>query len=291
MSKKYIIKYSGRSVEMTKPNSTMLIYKIPYSDIENRRIGIMIPNQFIVYILFGKNSHGKDMIYVGKSKNGVEHRPAAHKDKFAHWTTCFVLTQFKERTFFNDGTIQYLEDKLSKRVDEVGFYNNTTISTSSGTANKDDEEDCDDYLDEAYNMLEILGLDLITNSEEANAEEDITDNSLSASENRSRVPSGTYYFSRKVKRLGGLTLKGVMEVRDGLFILKAGSDVAEESGAGLAPNIDVLRNNAKIEYGKLMEDVEMNSPSACGEFVLGMACNGWKYWKNKDGRAIDIYRK
>lgn len=292
MAKKYNIKYNGRSVEMTKPNSTMIVYKIPYADIEKKKIGVLIPNQFIVYILYGSNPHGKDMIYVGKSKNGIASRPTSHKNKYEAWTTCFILTQFKERTFFNDGTIQYLEDNLNKRIDEVGMYHNTTVSTTSGTANKDDEEDCDDYLQEAYLMLDILGLDLITHSEEAEAEDDIAENdSAGNAANRAKIPNGLYYFARKIKRMNGITLHGIMEVKDGSFILKAGSEVAQEEGIGLAPNVELLRNNTPIENGKLLEDVVMNSPSACGEFIVGASCNGWTNWKTKDGQAIDIYRK
>lgn len=290
MSKKYLLKYNNGSVEMTKPNSTMLIYKIPYSSIRSKNTGFIIPNRFIVYILFGKNNHGKDMIYVGKSKNGIDNRPGAHKDKYDQWTTCYVLTQFKERTFFNDGTIQYLENELNSRVDEVGFYNNTTLNTTTGTANTDDMEDCDDYLAEAYKMLDVLGLDLISNSEEAEADEDIND-SLTGPEARKNVPNGIYYFERKVKRLNNATLHATMEVKDGKFILLAGSDVAMDTGTGLAPNIDLLRNQANIEDGKLMENVEMYSPSATGEFVTGAACNGWTNWRTKDGEKIDIYRK
>lgn len=290
MSKKYILKYNNGSVEMTKPNSTMLIYKIPYSAIKAKNAGFIVPNRFIVYILFGKNSHGKDMLYVGKSKNGIENRPTAHKDKFDNWTTCYVLTQFKERTFFNDGTIQYLENELNSRVNEVGLYNNTTLNTTTGTANTDDMEDCDDYLVEAYKMLDILGLDLISNSEEAEAEEDIVE-SVSNAEARKLVPNGTYYFARKIKRLNNATLQAEMKVDNGKFILLSGSQVAIDSGIGLAPNVDQLRNQANIEDGILQEDVEMDSPSAVGEFVTGAACNGWTNWKTKDGEKIDIYRK
>ena len=290
MAKKYMIKYSGRSVELTKPNSTMLVYKIPYKDIENKRIGFQIPNPFIVYILFGRNPKGKDMIYVGKSKNGITNRPTAHKDKFEEWTTCYVLTQFKERTFFNDGTIQYLEDQLNSRIKEIGLYNNTTLSTTSGTANKDDEEDCDDYLAEAYNMLNVLGLDLISNSEEDEAENDIS-NDITDAEARRQVPNGTYTFARKVKRLSNRILRGTMEVKDGQFILKVGSEIAPDTGVGLAPNIEDERNRSNIEDGILQEDVLMNSPSACGEFIIGSACNGWTNWKNSEGKPIDIYRK
>lgn len=290
MSKKYLLKYNNGSVEMTKPNSTMLIYKIPYNAIQSKNSGFIIPNRFIVYILFGKNSHGKDMVYVGKSKNGIDNRPTSHKDKFENWTTCYVLTQFKERTFFNDGTIQYLENELNSRVDEVGLYNNTTITTTTGTANTDDMEDCDDYLAEAYKMLDILGLDLISNSEEAEADEDMIE-SLTRPGARKVVPNGTYYFGRRIKRLNNAILKAEMQVKDGKFILRAGSQVTIDTGIGLAPNIDLLRNQANIEDGILLEDVEMDSPSAAGEFVIGAACNGWTSWLTKDGEKIDKFRK
>ena len=73
-------------------------------------------------------------------------------------------------------------------------YNHTTISTTSGTANRDDEEDCDDYLEEAYSMLEVLGLDLITNSEEEQAKQDIEGESSTDTEDRRKIPNGLYFF-------------------------------------------------------------------------------------------------
>lgn len=290
MSKKYLVKYNGNSVEMSKPNSTMLVYKIPYSEIKKKKTGFIIPNQFIVYILYGRNDNGKDMIYVGKSKNGIENRPTAHKDKFDNWTTCFILTQFKERSFFNDGTIQYLENELNSRVEEVQIYTNTTKATTPGTANDDDQDDCDEYLDEAYKMLQILGLDLLTNSEEYEAMNDI-ENAVSDVENRKLIPNGIYTLSRKIKRQNNATFNGKMKVEDGKFILLTGSEIVPDTTPGLLPSIEELRNNTLIENGILQEDVIMDSPSACGEFVIGGSCNGWKNWKNSKNEPINIYRK
>ena len=160
---KYILKYDNQCIEMSKANSSILIYKLPYMLIKNKTHGLNISNRFIVYILFGTNDKGKDIIYVGKSKNGIDNRPAAHEDKNTNWQLCYILTTFKERTFFNDGTIQYIEDKIRQRIDFIDRYINTTKQTTSGTANMFDEEDCDDYLLEAYNMLFSIGLDLIEN--------------------------------------------------------------------------------------------------------------------------------
>ena len=96
-----------------------------------------------------------------------------------------------------------------------------------------------DYLEEAYNMLEILGLDLITNSEEDVAEHDIED-TLSNADARALVPNGIYKLARKIKRLDNRVFHGTMEVENGVFILKAGSEVTPDEGTGLAPNIQAF---------------------------------------------------
>lgn len=159
--KKYIIRYNSKNcVELSKPINTTLVYRIPYMNIKNKTHNIDISNRFIVYILYGKNESGKDFLYVGKSKNGIDYRPTAHEDKNIKWNMCYVLTDIKERTILNDGTIQYLEDKICSRINEIDKYVNTTKQTTSGTANHSDMEDCDEFLEESYDMLFTLGLDL-----------------------------------------------------------------------------------------------------------------------------------
>ena len=167
--KKYIIRYNSKNcVELSKPINTTLVYRIPYLNIKNKNHDIDISNRFIVYILYGKNEKGKDFLYVGKSKNGIDSRPTAHEDKNIKWNMCYILTDIKERTILNDGTIQYLEDKICNKVNEIDKYNNTTKQTTSGTANHSDMEDCDVFLEEAYDMLFTLGLDLFESEEDYN---------------------------------------------------------------------------------------------------------------------------
>lgn len=165
--KKYIIRYNLKNcIELSKPINTTLVYRIPYLNIKNKNHNIDISNRFIVYILYGKNEKGKDFLYVGKSKNGIDYRPTAHEDKNIKWSMCYILTDIKERTILNDGTIQYLEDKICNRVNEIDKYVNTTKQTTSGTANHSDMEDCDEFLEEAYDMLFTLGLDLFENEDD-----------------------------------------------------------------------------------------------------------------------------
>lgn len=176
---KYILKMSDNNcISLSKPLSTGLAYKIPYHLLKEKSHGVIIPNRFIVYILVGKefintgNANKiirNSIIYVGKSKNGIDARPLSHEDKIgktkdgknSYWHTCYVLTDLKEGTILNDGTIQYIEDKICKRINDLSRFTNTTTQTTSGTANHSDMEDCDIYLREAYQMLYALGLDLL----------------------------------------------------------------------------------------------------------------------------------
>lgn len=161
MANKYMVKTNDKNcIEMTKPNSSIIVYKIPYKEMKNRVVDVNITNRFIVYILVGKNTNGKDIIYVGKSKNGIDNRPTAHEDENKKWKICYVLTTFAERTFFNDGTIMYIEDQINQRLRTLDMYENTTKVTTSDTTNIFDKEFCDEYIEEVYKMLYILGLDL-----------------------------------------------------------------------------------------------------------------------------------
>ena len=292
MAKKYIIRYSGHSVEMSKPSSTVIIYKIPYRHLQLKNYGFEIPNQFIVYILFGKNNKGMDAVYVGKSKNGLSNRPTSHADKFEEWNFCFVLTQFKERTFFNDGTIQYLEDKLNKRINTLGTFQNTTEITATGTANKSDEEDCDDYLEEAYDMLYVLGLNLYTAvKKEDSATIEISDTHSDNAES-SVIPDGEYYMARTVKRLSR-TVCATAIVKDGKFIVQAGSDIAEGDAKSIStmPSVQEIRQSQEyVKDGKLLQNVSFDSPSLAASLVYGGATNGWYDWKTKDWTPINSYR-
>lgn len=287
---KYIVKRIGRSIEISEATSSLLVYRIPYQNLSAAaEEPIKIKNKFIVYILFGENANGLDVIYVGKSTNGLKNRPTSHDDKFDNWTYCYVLTQFEERTFFNDGTIQYIEDKVNKRVNDLKHYINTTKVTNAGTANSFDMEDCDAYLEKAYQMLDVLGLDLITYCADNEGNKQANENDgLDAV---GVVPDGIYHMSWKLKRWGNRTAKGRMQVAGGKYILLSGSDVCPNDGPGLFDAVKIKRENANIVDDKLQEDVVFKSPSGASSFVIAAASNGWSAWKDQNGKPIDVFRK
>ncbi len=99
------------------------------------------------------------------------------------------------------------------------------------------------------------------------------------SENRKKIPNGTYYIKNK-------KIKATMKVENGKFIVQKGSEC-------LPCNKDWMpesRKNAIIENGILKEDVECISPSGAGWVVLGGANNGWTNWLTESGKSLEIYR-
>ena len=291
LNMKYIIKQYGRSIEISEANSSVLVYRIPYQNLFDLDKELLeIKNDFIVYILYGECNDGADVIYVGKSKNGLRKRPTSHEDKYNNWTYCYVLTQFEERTFFNDGTIQYIEDKINKRISELNHYNNTTKQTTEGTANSFDMEDCDEYLVKAYEMLDVIGLDLKTYYTDDSEDDDISDYDR-AIPNIGVIPDGEYYLSWKLKRWDNRVVKGKMQVVGNKFIVLSGSDVCPNEGHGLIDGVRIKRDGALIIDCELKDDVVLDSPSSAAMFITGGSANGWHKWKTSDGKPIDIFRK
>lgn len=98
--------------------------------------------------------------------------------------------------------------------------------------------------------------------------------------NRNEIPDGKYYYN-------GNGIKATMRVENGQFIVEKGSQCLPTDKDWIPEN----RRLAKIENEILIEDMVCRSPSTAGWVVLGNANNGWFFWKNKDGKFLDIYRK
>jgi len=287
--KNYKIKFSGRSIELSRGNSTTLAYRIPYQTLIDKELPLRIDNNFIVYILVGKEKNNdKEIAYVGKSKNGIEFRPTSHDDKCSNWQYCYVLTQFKERTFFNDGTIQHLENELYKVITKLNRFVNATKVTNSDTANPSDKEYCKEYLEDALEMLFILGLDLYTNTATDDVDEDCEESLIVDIKN---IPNGSYTLKRKLKRNNNEYIHAKMQVSGKLFIVLEGSEICTIDGPGMSDETVMKRKSAKIENGILKEAVSFKSPSAAGSFVIGGACNGWRNWKCDDGKDLTKFLK
>ena len=117
-----------------------------------------------------------------------------------------------------------------------------------------------------------------------------------ASEKRgvSLVPDGTYYLNKKIKRWDGKTVKGIMEVKEGVFTVMKGSIVCpiiQNPKDVVLSGTSARRARTAISNDVLQENIAFKSPSMAAQFVTYAAENGWTIWKTKEGKPIDLFRK
>lgn len=107
----------------------------------------------------------------------------------------------------------------------------------------------------------------------------------------SSLPNGNYEYKVKSK-VDKQTYHGVLVVDKGVLTLKKGSTCAPISEKTPRSFSWVpFRNSLPLKNSELQEDVVCSSVSLAAAMVSGHNENGWSCWKDKDGNAIDIYRK
>ncbi len=152
------IKYTkNKCVEVTKTSNTIQICRIPYDILKSGDCDIHIQNRFIVYVLLCRNPEGRDIAYVGKSKNGTDDRPLKHEESNVKWDDCYIITD-SDQSFLNDGVIQYLEKEIFTILKKSQLYTLTTKNVNTDTANPADKESADSMLNLAVKIVDILGM-------------------------------------------------------------------------------------------------------------------------------------
>ena len=133
----------------------------------------------------------------------------------------------------------------------------------------------------SYNQLAKKSIDI---------KEDISTNMTTnvESSNKGILPDGVYTFSQKSKNTGKV-VNGILEVKNGVMFMKAGSILADEEDR--SEGNKHLFVGLKIENNILKEDFVIKSVSTAASLVSGRSSNGWVSWKNANGDLIDIYRK
>lgn len=91
---------------------------------------------------------------------------------------------------------------------------------------------------------------------------------------------GTTYHLERTNRETGRVWKAACEVRNGKYVLKAGSIISDIELLGCPKKIQDMRASAKISPNQvLMEDVEFDTLSDAASFVLATNAWGEREWK------------
>lgn len=255
-------------------NWTGKAYKIPRIKVKDcvDRPDLTNPG---VYLLFGKDETGKDLVYIGEAETVLK-RLTQHLTQKDFWNEAIVFISKDEN--LNKAHIKYLENGLYEIAKSVNRYqiDNSTIPTQSSIAESDRAE-MEEFIENIKILINTLGHKVFEEKREIKTLQ--------------QQDQETFYISAA----RGADAQGE-PTSDGFVVLK-GSKVAGSTVPSITSNFKRLRDTL-IENGviketngifEITEDYVFSSPSTAAVIVLGRNANGLTEWKLKDGTSLKVF--
>lgn len=228
-----------------------------------------------VYLLFGKDETGKDLVYIGEAETVLK-RLTQHLTQKDFWNEAIIFISKDEN--LNKAHIKYLENGLYETAKNVNRYqiDNSTIPTQSSIAESDRAE-MEEFIENIKILINTLGHKVFEDKREVKT--------------RQQQDQETFYISAA----RGADAQGE-PTSDGFVVLK-GSKVADSTVPSITSNFKRLRDTL-IENGiikktngifEITEDYVFSSPSTAAVIVLGRNANGLTEWRLKDGTTLKVF--
>ncbi|WP_432221318.1 GIY-YIG nuclease family protein [Flavobacterium sp. TMP13] len=226
-----------------------------------------------VYLLFGKNDEGQDMVYIGEAES-VLRRLNQHLAQKDFWNEVIVFISKDEN--LNKAHIKYIENRLHDIAISSNRYklDNVTIPTLSSISESDRAE-MEEFIENLRMLVNTLGHKVFDDKREIS--------------NNNRNKLFQIKAARGADALGEPTSDG--------FLVFKGSKAANSITPSLSPSIVRLRENL-IEKNIVQnlndilifsEDYIFTSPSLAAAIVMGRSANGLEEWKLKTGQSLKSF--
>jgi hypothetical protein len=226
-----------------------------------------------VYILIGTNPNtDRPMAYIGEGEI-VKERLKKHKGR-DFWVQAFVFISQDEN--LTKAHIRYLEGRVIEDAKAIGRFELINYQLSGSRLPESDRADMDVFLGKIYQLLPVLGSDIVTpilkpTDEESQEEEELT------------------------CEIKGLVAKG-RRTPNGFVVFKGSQAVLEDrpSAARQAPYVVVLRQQLvsdrilvpENDHLLFAKDTEFSSPSSAAAVIYGGSAPGPIAWKNREGKTL-----
>lgn len=223
-----------------------------------------------VYLLFGKDEEGKDLVYIGEAESILK-RLNQHLNQKDFWNETIVFVSKDDN--LNKAHIKYLENRLHDIAQLAKRYKieNSIIPTQSSISESDRAE-MEEFIENIKMLVNTLGHKVFD-------------------EKREFKPKQKHeIFSIKAAR--GADGQGEPS-SDGFVVLK-GSKAAATIVNSMTASFIVLRQKLiddgvlvdKGEFYEFSDDYIFSSPSTAAVMVMGRNANGLTEWKQKDGKTL-----
>ena len=223
-----------------------------------------------VYLLFGKDEEGKDIVYIGEAESILK-RLNQHLNQKDFWNETIVFISKDEN--LNKAHVKYLENRLHNIAHSAKRYKveNSIIPTQSSISESDRSE-MEEFIENIKMLVNTLGHKVFDEKREIKQKQ-ITD---------------VFYLrgARGAEATGESTSDG--------FVVYKGSKAAKDTTNSMNFNLIKLREKLtydsifidKVEYLEFSEDFLFSSPSAAAAIVMGRSANGLTEWKLKSGKTL-----
>jgi hypothetical protein len=228
-----------------------------------------------IYLLFGKNEEGKDLVYIGEAEI-VFKRLSQHLNQKDFWNEAIVFISKDDN--LNKAHIKYLENRLHNIALSTKRYElqNSVIPTQSSISELDKAE-MEEFIENIKLLVNTLGHKVFEAKRELQPQQ-----------------KHDIFF---IKAARGADAQG-KPTSDGFVVFK-GSKVAGTVVISMAPSFITLRETLiangvlieKGEYYEFAEDYIFSSPSTAAITVMGRSANGLTEWKQKDGKTLREFEK
>jgi len=226
-----------------------------------------------VYLLFGKNEEGKDLVYIGEAESILK-RLNQHLNQKDFWNETIVFVSKDDN--LNKAHIKYLENRLYEIAQLAKRYKieNSVIPTQSSISESDRAE-MEEFIENIKMLVNTLGHKVFD-------------------EKREFKPKQKHeIFSIKAAR--GADGQGEPS-SDGFVVLK-GSKAAGKIVNSMTSSFIALRQKLiddgvlvnKGEFYEFSDDYIFSSPSTAAVMVMGRNANGLTEWKQKDGKTLKSF--
>lgn len=98
------------------------------------------------------------------------------------------------------------------------------------------------------------------------------------------------HMVRKIKAWNNKSPDAKMEIRNGKYIVLAGSEICPVAQVGIQKETQQRYATASIKNNILQKEEAFDSPSGAGNFVCNCAINGWVAWKLENGDSLQTIR-
>lgn len=223
-----------------------------------------------VYLLFGKDDDGKDLVYIGEAESILKrlNQQISSKD---FWNETIVFISKDEN--LNKAHIKYLENRLHEIAITANRYkvDNSIVPTQSSISESDRAE-MEEFIENIKMLVNTLGHKVFEEKREFNRKQ----------------KQSTFY----IKAARGADGQGE-PTSDG-FVVFQGSKAAATIVNSMTPSFVTYRQKL-IDEGVLAEkgesleftdDYIFSSPSTAAVIVMGRNANGLTEWKSKEGKTL-----